>query len=130
MNQIDPIMSDILVGLYVGIVLLTLVNIFIAMLSSTFERVRHSAKAYFLMQRAVIILTVELQLTEKRRIKLLNRLNKRHEEDGEENFLDDEEDPTFVQMNGFRNQIADLNDKFKKLQQNMVRFGGLFFMSI
>ena len=119
-------MSDILVGLYVGIVLLTLVNIFIAMLSSTFERVRHSAKAYFLMQRAVIILTVELQLTEKRRIKLLNRLNKRHEEDGEENFLDEEEDPTFVQMNGFRNQIADLNDKFKKLQQNMVRFDLLF----
>ena len=121
MNQIDPIMSDILVGLYVGIVLLTLVNIFIAMLSSTFERVRHSAKAHFLMQRAVIILTVELQLTEKRRIRLLNKLNKRHEEDGEE-FLDEEEDPTFVQMNGFRNQIADLNEKFKKLQQNMVRF--------
>jgi len=120
MNQIDPIMSDILVGLYVGIVLLTLVNIFIAMLSSTFERVRHSAKAYFLMQRATIILTIELQLTNKNRIKHLNKLNKRYQENGEGIVVDEEEDPTFVQVNGFRNQIADLNNKFKNLQQNMV----------
>jgi hypothetical protein len=72
------------------------------------------------MQRATIILTIELQLTNKNRIKHLNKLNKRYQENGEGIVVDEEEDPTFVQVNGFRNQIADLNNKFKNLQQNMV----------
>jgi hypothetical protein len=38
MNQIDPLMTDILIGVFVGVFVLLLVNIFIALLTSTFER--------------------------------------------------------------------------------------------
>ena len=53
MNSIDNVMTDFLIGLYIGLTTLLMVNIFIALLTTTFNRVYESSRAYFLLQRSI-----------------------------------------------------------------------------
>ena len=67
-------MTDFIFGLYIGITTLILINIFIAKLTSTFERVRTSSKSMFLLERAKEILIYENILCESSRIKELKNI--------------------------------------------------------
>lgn len=64
LNQLDPIMTDLLMGTFLGLTALLMVNIFIAMLTTTFNRVHVSSKAYFLLQRASEILQLQYFLSD------------------------------------------------------------------
>jgi hypothetical protein len=59
MNYIDNVMTDFLIGLYIGLTALLMVNIFIALLTATFNRVYDKSRAYFLLQRAIELLNFE-----------------------------------------------------------------------
>jgi hypothetical protein len=59
MNSIDNVMTDFLIGLYLGLTTLLMINIFIALLTTTFNRVYDKSRAYFLLQRAIEILNYE-----------------------------------------------------------------------
>lgn len=59
MNYFDNVMTDFLIGLYIGLTALLMVNIFIALLTTTFKRVYDKSRAYFLLQRSIEILNFE-----------------------------------------------------------------------
>ena len=69
MNQIDPSMASPLVGAYIGLMALILVNIFIALLSAIFERVNDKADGYTGLQRAYEIVETEVLLSKTYNIK-------------------------------------------------------------
>ncbi|CAF1107291.1 unnamed protein product [Brachionus calyciflorus] len=58
-NELDDKISNFIVGLYIGVTAVIMVNIFIALLSSTFERVHDYSKGVFLLERAKKIIQVE-----------------------------------------------------------------------
>ncbi|CAF0738544.1 unnamed protein product [Brachionus calyciflorus] len=58
-NELDDKISNFIVGVYIGLTALIMVNIFIALLSSTFERVHDFSKGVFLIERAKKIIQVE-----------------------------------------------------------------------
>lgn len=64
LNRIDPIMTDLLMGSFLGLTSLLMINIFIAMLTATFNTVHESSKAYFLLQRASEILQFQYMLSD------------------------------------------------------------------
>ena len=59
MFKIDNVMTDFLIALYLGLTTLLMVNIFIALLTTTFNRVYDASRAYFLLQRSIEILDFE-----------------------------------------------------------------------
>ncbi|XP_070554969.1 polycystin-2-like protein 2 [Ptychodera flava] len=59
LKEENPIMCDILVGTYLAISAIVLLNLFIAMLSETFVRIHDNAYSIALMERAQIILCIE-----------------------------------------------------------------------
>lgn len=77
MNLIDPIMYPILTGTYIGLTTLLLINIFIAMLSSTFQRLYDNSKANMLLQRAIEIVSIEQILSYSQRLKNYNQFLKK-----------------------------------------------------
>ncbi|XP_070556524.1 transient receptor potential channel pyrexia-like [Ptychodera flava] len=69
MKEENPVMCDILVGTYLAISAIVLLNLFIAMLSETFVRIHDNAHSNALMERAQIILGLEDNLTDSQRDK-------------------------------------------------------------
>lgn len=67
-------MADFIFGIYIGITTLILLNIFVALLTSTFERVQSFSKGLFLLERAKEILTFEYILCENSRIQGLLKI--------------------------------------------------------
>jgi hypothetical protein len=63
MNSIDDQITNPLIGTYVGLTSLVLANIFIALLSATFNRVFEKAEAYIIFQRAMEILSKEKSMS-------------------------------------------------------------------
>ena len=63
MNLIDPGMKNPLIGAYIGVTTLVLINMFIALLSTTFSRVFGKAEAYIIFQRATEILNKEKSMS-------------------------------------------------------------------
>ena len=59
MYKIDYAMTTPLILIYIGIMTLLSVNLFIALLSSTFTSIEQKAEKYLFYQRAVAILGVE-----------------------------------------------------------------------
>ncbi|XP_077991605.1 uncharacterized protein LOC144445836 [Glandiceps talaboti] len=69
MKEIDPIMADILCGTFLAVSAILCLNLMIALLSDTFQRVYDNAQSNAAMQQAAIILGVEDGLGEKKRRK-------------------------------------------------------------
>ena len=70
-------MLNPLIGSYVGLTALVLANIFIALLSATFQRVYEKAEAYIKLQRGIEILNKEKSMSydeKKRHIHYLNKI--------------------------------------------------------
>ncbi|RNA28124.1 transient receptor potential cation channel subfamily A member 1-like isoform X3 [Brachionus plicatilis] len=73
-NELDSEIADFFFGLYIGCTTLILLNIFIALLTSTFERVRSFSKSLFLLQRAKEILIYEQIICDSSRIRSLLKI--------------------------------------------------------
>ncbi|RNA05570.1 transient receptor potential cation channel subfamily V member 3-like isoform X2, partial [Brachionus plicatilis] len=73
-NELDSEIADFFFGLYIGFTTLILLNIFIALLTSTFERVRSFSKSLFVLQRAKEILIYEQIICERTRIRTLLKI--------------------------------------------------------
>lgn len=64
---VDRLMAQILCGTYLAVSAIVMINIFIALMSDTFQRVYDNAKANAAMQRASTILTMEENMGDKTR---------------------------------------------------------------
>ena len=64
---VDRIMAQILCGTYLAVSAIVMLNLFIALMSDTFQRVYDNAKANAAMQRASAILNMEENMREKQR---------------------------------------------------------------
>ncbi|RNA40720.1 transient receptor potential cation channel subfamily A member 1-like isoform X3 [Brachionus plicatilis] len=73
-NELDSEITVFFFALYIGVTTLILINVFIALLTSTFERVRSFSKSLFLLQRAKEILIYEHSLCESTRIRTLLKI--------------------------------------------------------
>jgi hypothetical protein len=123
MNEIDPILTYILTGFFIAIHILLLINIFIAMLSTTFSRVQDSAKAYFLLQRGTLITMFESRMSIESRIEHANKLRKKFIKTDKKEVIDsdvDEFEPIDGMVCAMKNNLLETNDKFEKLKLSMV----------
>ncbi|XP_078318077.1 uncharacterized protein LOC111118347 isoform X2 [Crassostrea virginica] len=67
MEKVDPIMAKILVGSWLGLSAVLCLNLFIALLSDTFQRVYDNAQANAVMQKALMTLSIWENMSESRR---------------------------------------------------------------
>ncbi|RNA30042.1 transient receptor potential channel pyrexia-like [Brachionus plicatilis] len=115
-NEIDSEISEFMAALYIGVTSLIMVNILIALITSTFERISSSSKSLYLLEKAKEIILFEHGLCESSRIKLARRVpdeyyalykpNLEKEDLGIKNFIKPISD-----------SVKDLNLRFK--MQNM-----------
>ena len=115
--------------------LLLLTNIAIAFLTSTFEKVQDSAKAYFLMQRAILITGFESEMSLKRRLQHLERLRKKYIKPiknpildrSDDNEADDEDDgkskvePILDSIGELKNKLSETKEHLVQLEEELVR---------
>ncbi|XP_070555880.1 transient receptor potential cation channel subfamily V member 3-like isoform X2 [Ptychodera flava] len=69
MKDVDPVMADILCGTFLAVSAVLCLNLMIALLSDTFQRVYDNAQQNAAMQQAAIILGVEDGLSKKKKHK-------------------------------------------------------------
>lgn len=74
---VDRLMAQILCGTYLAVSAIVMLNLFIALMSDTFQRVYDNAKANAAMQRASTILAMEENMGEKEREKYRRRIHQR-----------------------------------------------------
>lgn len=74
---VDRLMAQILCGTYLGLSAIVMLNLFIALMSDTFQRVYDNAKANAAMQRASTILTMEENMGDKTREKYRRHIHQR-----------------------------------------------------
>lgn len=74
MKERDRDFTDPLIGVYIAITSLVLVNIFIALLTATFNFVKDSSRAQLMLSRAVEVLCMEHYMNENDRYKHLVNL--------------------------------------------------------
>ncbi len=123
MNEIDPILTYILTGFFIAIHILLLINIFIAMLSTTFSRVQDSAKAYFLLQRGTLITMFESRMSIRDRVQHAKKLRKKFIKADKKEIIDsdvDEFEPIDDMITEMKKNFSDANEKFDKLKLSMV----------
>jgi hypothetical protein len=127
LNILDPIMTNILIGAYIGVTTLLLVNIFIALLTSTFTRVHDSSKAFFVLQRAIEVINRENRPSFlDTRYKHLCELKKdfvdnHYSVTGEfKSSLSQKLDPVKDSMKDLKEEIDGLYEKLESLQIEIV----------
>ena len=76
MSSVDYVMVVNLVGLYIGVTSLFLINMFIAVLSNTVSRVYEKATGFIQFQKAVEIVKEEKAMSLKERSYVIKLINK------------------------------------------------------
>ncbi|XP_065843488.1 transient receptor potential cation channel subfamily V member 5-like isoform X2 [Oscarella lobularis] len=89
MRAEDSIMADILVGTFLALAAVISLNLFIALMSDSFQRVYDNSKANAVMQRASIILSLEEKLSKKKLDAYRREIHTRHAPS--EEFYDDDD---------------------------------------
>ncbi|CAF0899221.1 unnamed protein product [Brachionus calyciflorus] len=118
-NELDDKISNFIVGLYIGATTLILVNIFIALLSSTFERVHSFSKGVFLIERAKEIIQLERSLSENTRIKRLQNIPYEYiTKFKPENSKDDVGLEQVLEP--VKESLRDMNNKYESLRINLI----------
>lgn len=127
-------MTNILVGFYIGMTTLLLVNIFIALLTSTFTRVHDSSKAYFVLQRAIEIINRENHsVFRRKRPEHLRELQKDYVDNKYSvtselpSSLSETMEPVKDTMRDIREEIVSLYEKLESLENEIVI---PFFLSV
>lgn len=82
-------------------------------------RVESSAKAYFLLQRAIRIIEIEQELPKYFRLKHLINLGRTYKNSTVKETPQDI-DTVLSSFNNIRCQISDLNEKLRGMKQTMV----------
>jgi hypothetical protein len=72
---IDRIMAQILCGTYLAVSAIVCLNLFIALMSDTFQRVYDNANANAVMQKASTILLLETEMSGRRRDMFMNHIH-------------------------------------------------------
>ncbi|XP_070556550.1 polycystin-2-like protein 2 [Ptychodera flava] len=67
LKEENPVMCDILVGTYLAISAIVMLNLFIAMLSETFVRIHDNASSNALMERAAILSCIHDNLSDEKK---------------------------------------------------------------
>ena len=74
MNEIDNVFSDFIVAIYIASTSLVMINVFIALLTSTFEYIRGSSKANFLLEKAIDLMAYEKSFSDKKKDENLDKI--------------------------------------------------------
>jgi hypothetical protein len=127
-DKVDKTMTYILIGSYLGITTLVMVNIFIAVLTHTFNSVSDDSKAHFVLQRAIEVVNNENKLSDAKRCAHLAQMRK--------NFIDtsfslmnplkvdsggdDEGDPVKQAIKEMQEDIEGLTDTLQEMQDEIV----------
>ncbi|XP_072269334.1 transient receptor potential cation channel subfamily A member 1-like [Pyxicephalus adspersus] len=74
MYAVDPVMAYILCGTFLGVSSILCINLLIALLADSFQRVYDNATANAVMQQATILLQIEENLGKKSKTKLENHI--------------------------------------------------------
>lgn len=118
MVAVDSIMAHILCGTFLALSAVLCVNLMIALLSDTFQRVYDNALANAVMQQAAIILQVEESMPRLRRFYDNHYIHDHCAPLGE--FYDDDviTDPSnYAEMKKITSQIKDTLDEFLEIQK-------------
>ncbi|XP_031555285.1 transient receptor potential cation channel subfamily V member 4-like [Actinia tenebrosa] len=94
LSEAEPIMSKILCGTYIALSAITCLNLFIALMSDTFQRVYDNVKANSVMQQANTITNLENSLSVTKRRNFANFIHTRCCPDElyyDDDIVDDEE---------------------------------------
>ncbi|XP_064625559.1 uncharacterized protein LOC135486578 isoform X2 [Lineus longissimus] len=86
MNEVDPIMSDLLVATWFALTTIICINLFIALLADTFQRVYDNAQANGLMLKAITIMEIEGSLPKKQLKKHIDFI---HQDVEPEDYVED-----------------------------------------
>eukprot|EP00118_Oscarella_pearsei_P013731 m.112623 g.112623 ORF g.112623 m.112623 type:complete len:838 (+) comp37445_c0_seq1:51-2564(+) len=126
MKKEDSIMADILVGTFLALAAVVGLNLFIALMSDTFQRVYDNAKANAVMLRASITLSLEEKLTK-------NKLNAYRREIHTifaplEEFYDDDENEsedlkkitvqTYEEIGDLKNLVEEVSEKLQQEERD------------
>ena len=123
----DNVLTDPLIGTYLGFTSLIAVNLFIALLTSTFNRVHDQSRAYFIMQRAAELLKHEHKMEHKKYKAHLESLAKSYEDKKVKtnNLMvnTDEIKKNQIQdtMRTIRSKANELDLKINELNKKMVK---------
>ena len=125
MLQIDNIMTDVLLGVYLAITALIMVNILIALLTATFNEVHVSSRAHFLLQRAIEVILIENKLSQVARYKHLKKLQKSYIDNSynPKKMLVESDDAEKMKKDSIReieDEILSLNSNLENLQKDIV----------
>lgn len=74
---VDRLMAQILCGSYLAVSAIVCLNLFIALMSDTFQRVYDNAKANAAMQRAITVLSFEENMSRKKQEKMRRYFNQK-----------------------------------------------------
>ncbi|XP_048759096.2 transient receptor potential cation channel subfamily V member 1-like isoform X2 [Ostrea edulis] len=115
MQKVDPIMAKILVGFWLALSAVLCLNLFIALLSDTFQRVYDNAQANAVMQKALMTLSIWENMSESRRnifnIHMETSCNPWNEYYDDDMTEEGEEDMKKVTMQ-IKDDLDDLRDVF------------------
>lgn len=107
---VDRLMAQILCGTYLAVSAIVMLNLFIALMSDTFQRVYDNAKANATMQRATTILTMEENMSEKTRKRYRRSIHQRFAPQ-EMYYDDDSTQPGSGELERMTFQIKEVVDK-------------------
>lgn len=107
---VDRLMAQILCGTYLALSAIVMINLFIALMSDTFQRVYDNAKANAAMQRASTILTMEENMGDKTREKYRRLIHEKFSPE-EMYYDDDSTQPGSGDLERMTHQIKDVVDE-------------------
>ena len=127
----DNVLTDPLIGFYLGFTSLITVNIFIALLNSTFSRVHDQSKAYFIMQRAAEVLENEHKMNRADYKKHLESLQKSYEDSKTSSLLLNVDNLKQNLINEtiktIRGRADELDQEINKIKKQLVILARLLF---
>jgi hypothetical protein len=122
----DNVLTDPLIGIYLGLTSLIAVNVFIAQLTATFNRIHDKSKAYFMLQRAKEVLSIEHSMKIENYKKHLEKLQKREEDKKprkknlDHNMNDQTKDLINETIKTIKEQAEKLDEKLNELTNQFV----------
>ncbi|XP_067678848.1 uncharacterized protein [Haliotis asinina] len=121
MKLVDSLMADLLVGTWLALSAVLCLNLLIALLSDTFQRVYDNAQANAVMQRAITILNIWEGMSKKRRIKFLTFIEEQCSPQSD--YYDD--DLTQAGEEDLKKVTIQIKEQLDELQEQWkAKFGG------
>lgn len=118
---VDRLMAQLLCGTYLAISAIVLLNLFISMMSDTFQRVYDNANANAAMQQAATIISLEEGLSARRRCAFLRYIHSKC--NPEELYYDDDSTEEGGELERMTHQIKDSVDELHEIMSNSTALG-------